>query len=87
MCICQQKPAPPAVEEVADKEGHFIVRPNTYINHCEFQKHVVIAHSQQLRCQFPSAVKIEKLLGQGTFGKVVAARDEKSQRMYAIKVM
>lgn len=63
-----------------DAEGHYIVKPDDIIGH---------------KCMSPAALKsdadeidkIVRLLGQGTFGKVVEARNVESRRKVAIKVI
>jgi dual-specificity kinase len=63
-----------------DAEGHYIVRPDDIIGH---------------KCMSPSLLiecaddvdKIVRLLGQGTFGKVVEARNVENRRKVAIKVI
>jgi dual-specificity kinase len=61
--------------ELDDKDGHLIIKTNTYLNR----------QCTSLMIHFID--KIVKLLGQGTFGKVVEAFDTLSQKRVAIKII
>lgn len=68
-----------------DAEGHYIVRPDDIVGQkCTFPARDRLPRGQQLTLL---ADKIVRLLGQGTFGKVVEARHIESRRKVAIKVI
>lgn len=65
-----------------DAEGHYIVRPDDIIgSKCES------ASPGGLFSSVDDIDKIVRLLGQGTFGKVVEARNVENRRKVAIKVI
>ena len=65
-----------------DPEGHYIVRPDDIIGHkCESYRDVDLEFGSD------ESDKIVRLLGQGTFGKVVEARNIENRRKVAIKVI
>lgn len=64
-----------------DAEGHYIVKPDDIIGHkCTSPLCTYKVDADEID-------KIVRLLGQGTFGKVVEARNVESRRKVAIKVI
>jgi dual-specificity kinase len=68
-----------------DKEGHFIVKYGEHLNagRCECP---TLVDSLDLK-GLPLTDRIERLLGQGTFGKVVEAFDNDTERWVAVKII
>lgn len=79
-----------------DAEGHYIIKPDDIIGGrckwsrvstcsiCPRQRVVVVDRAELMGAR---ADKIVRLLGQGTFGKVVEARHVETRRKVAIKVI
>lgn len=84
-CLCYQPPSKP-VKKVADVPVK-VIPDHTYAKATDYDDedgHYVVAPGSDLTEQY----KIIKLLGQGTFGKVVQAEDRKRRGHYvAIKVI
>jgi len=69
-------------QKVDDEDGHYIVVPEADLTErCRCSQHPCQSHTN------PCVDQIEKLLGQGTFGKVVQAYDRKKGTKCAIKVI
>lgn len=69
-------------ERVDDDDGHFVVTPETYLgDRCMFSRMIY----QQVANAFPD--QVVRLLGQGTFGKVVEAIDRRTKTRCAIKII
>jgi len=68
---------------VDDDDGHYIVVPDSDLTErCKFQEPLCSGS-----CTDPILDQVHKLLGQGTFGKVVQARDRKRNKSVAIKII
>ena len=71
-------------QKVDDDDGHYIVHPDTELTErCE-SRYVLLSRLKQIDKQ---ADKIVKLLGQGTFGKVVEAYDKRKGTRCAVKII
>ncbi|KAJ8296062.1 Dual specificity protein kinase lkh1 [Rhodotorula toruloides] len=67
----RQKAKQPAPASYADSEGHFIVTVGAVVTDASRRQEY----------------HIERLLGQGTFGKVVSARCKQDNKRYAVKII
>lgn len=66
-----------------DEDGHYIVVPDADLtDRCKPSPYPLLTH-QTNKC----ADAVKKLLGQGTFGKVVQANDKKRNKLVAIKII
>ncbi|SCV74149.1 BQ2448_6581 [Microbotryum intermedium] len=84
-------------EPTADKDGHFIIVPGNKIidAHTQVSCECTARHDADtspefapLTCHYPLlADTIDRSLGQGTFGKVVAAKSSATNEMVAVKVI
>ena len=74
----------PKHHKVDDEDGHYIVTPDTDLtDRCKYPTYK-IQKSHQLT---PMVDSIVRLLGQGTFGKVVEAFDKKRKTKCAVKII
>ena len=74
----------PKHQKVDDEDGHYIVTPDTDLtDRCKHPTHKI----QQISSANPMADSIVRLLGQGTFGKVVEAFDKKRKTKCAVKII
>lgn len=72
-----------------DKEGHYIIRAGDVVGNpprCK-SRLCSLAFSLQLTRYFRRPDRIIRLLGQGTFGKVVEAYDNNSRAPVAVKII
>jgi dual-specificity kinase len=70
-------------QKLDDDDGHYVVTPGTdFTDRCMPHLHSSCRHITDKQ-----ADTIEKLLGQGTFGKVVEAWDKKKQTKCAVKII
>lgn len=68
-----------------DKDGHYIVEPDDIIyRRCTF---LIVTSQSCLSADFPLSDRTVRLLGQGTFGKVVEAIDTTNHKRVAIKII
>ena len=77
-----QKPLP-----CDDKDGHYIIRPDDELGDTRRCKFPPSHDSQEWTEGRPQKDKIIKLLGQGTFGKVVEAWDRDDRCTVAVKII
>lgn len=76
----------PSTQKIDDQDGHYIVVPDSELGErCEFLR-LLGQHISGIDVK-TVADQVLRLLGQGTFGKVVEAYDRRSRSRCAIKII